>query len=351
MSWLVLPLFFLVFQAPETQQAVPKNLDSLVDSLPDDEIRFNALTALRELNRMIYQQPDFHPAIRTRLEKALNDRDRQLRHCATWLLASLYEKSGIGEEEWPAAMFENLVDGLRSDEIRGGHLFSNASDFLGVLYKIKSKRPVTGLRELIAGRDAQARFAASILLAHYLGPSVEPEVSEILIAHLADDRQLFNQYAAVRALIELGPSNLKTLTERVAESRDLDWQQAALLHCAAACWGLEWEVSESMLQTWLEKSMPEKYSRGSPIAQAALLLTPAAVRLYEAPGAPGLLRRVHRLGPEFRDLEKRARWIAGWPRFWFLQVEKGSDPGREPPFAAAYALGFWCDCAPVCRKR
>ncbi len=48
---------------------------------------------------------------------------------------------------------------------------------------------ISELRSLVREANTQASFAAVILLALYLGPSVELEVSDALVTHLIDDVQ------------------------------------------------------------------------------------------------------------------------------------------------------------------
>jgi len=113
-----------------------------------------------------------------------------------------------------------LLEGLRSDEIERADLVANAETSLGILYELRSGQPISELRNLLREKDTQASFAAVILLAHYQGPSVQRDISDTLLTHLADDHHIMNQYAAFRALRELG-HYLRSPSNRVPRRQSL----------------------------------------------------------------------------------------------------------------------------------
>lgn len=132
--WLVVFVLLCGMTTSISSQTHASELESLVEALRSDDVRLNAKEALKRLRGMIKDRPGMRLEIQSHLENVLDAEDRQIRQAASILLAELYEVQETPHSHWPAAMVDNLVDGLRDDEIQGSDLISNASYALGALY-------------------------------------------------------------------------------------------------------------------------------------------------------------------------------------------------------------------------
>ena len=322
------------YAAPASSEVDPWEARALVEALRSDSIKWNAHKAFHKI--IWSDELKASRELISHLENALTAEDHQLRQYATRLLIEhVYPFAGLDEAAWPPAICQNLVEGLHDDNISARSAFPNARKFSKLLYGLENNRPLKLLHETLRGEDSQARFCAAVILSKYLKDSVQPEVSDELVTNLKDDRHYLNEIAAYRGLVLLGRDNVLDVLRRTDV---VDWQQAALLECAASRFGIGWSASEANLAEWYERATRQPGPSKRSIA--ALYLCPSSAEFLQGKELPRLLNRMQKLSPGLRGLAEREQWARTW--FWFLRNEEG-DRWLRAPFCASYALGFWWD--------
>ncbi|HPO09878.1 MAG TPA: hypothetical protein PLZ55_14480 [bacterium] len=314
------------------------SIPGLVNALRSDSVRGNALNACAWIMPygMISHRPTVEKSeeLRFALEKALSDEDYQLRQFAVFLLTErVYPAQSVKESDWPDAVFTNLIAGLHGDCISlAGRTFSNAMYFISVLYRLNDRRPERELLQALGSEDSQARFCAAAILSKYLQNSVQPKISAELVRNMKDDEhhRFINEIAAYRALILLGRENLVDLLKSIQVE---DWQQAALLQCAACHFGVDWTAPETFMDRWTDGAMGYRPSR---ICTAALFLHPETRSYLENKQTPELLERMWRLSVSLRDPQKKERWASTW--IWFLQTDEKIDVYHRDPWFAPWVF-------------
>lgn len=279
-----------------------------VAALSDDALPFSASHSWIVIGRLIREE---NPAgLRDQLVEVLHDSDHQARQLAIILLILSYREAGVPESQWPEAVFESMMEGLRNDWVRAKNLFPNATAFFDFLFEIKEYQPVELLAQELAGEDPQSRFAAAILLAHYRHEPSQRQIVTLLVPYLVDDRA-FPAIPAYQALVWTGPENTTPL---LGDFQPVDWQQAALLVCAGAFHGLSPPyVTDAHRQEWLLRSETSS-SRFAymKIAKAALYLDAGVKPFLEGKELSASLSRMFAAGKGVHGLTDRAKWMASW---------------------------------------
>ncbi|HQO34535.1 MAG TPA: hypothetical protein PLG59_07730 [bacterium] len=106
-----------------------------------------------------------------------------------------------------------------------------------------------------------------------------------------------------------------------------DWQQAALLQCAACHFGVNWTAPEEHLDEWTKEAM--NHVRPSRICTVALYLHPKARSFLEHKQTPELLDRMWRLSIGLRDPQKKEQWASTW--VWFLKADEETNRFLKDP--------------------
>lgn len=317
-------------EAIDPSPPAPQSVDPVPD-LRSDAALFNALRAFGAIHRAVWQSPATVPeALVAELERALSSDDLQQRQMAASLLVTYYQRGGVADAQWPAVLIEVLVEGLRDDGIHGGRQVANGRASLSALFGLRDRRPVAALEGLLAGDDRQARWDAAVILAEYQAGSVQPAVTDELLGHLAADRILLNEAAAFKALRRLGEDNARDLLARV-DRQALDAQQAAMLLCLGAWFGIPWQPPEEAAGEWL-RQVREGPAR---VPTAALFVYPGRDALLAGERIPAPLERMIRLGPPGRGLVAESHWAADW--IWWLRTD---DPYMGLPEIAVLGDGF-----------
>jgi len=139
--------------------------------------------------------------------------------------------------------------------------------------------------------------------------------------HLVDDGGRDSRYAlpAYEALVSYGREHT---VELLREFHAIDWQDGALVVCAAAFHGLSPSfVTDTHRQEWLsriqeyESATPARRSRqhsDAKIAAAALYLDPRAASFLSGTRIPAYLQRMFEAGEGVAELAERAKWMASW---------------------------------------
>ena len=286
--------------------------EPLVADLRSDHVRFNARRASGRLYRLIDRENP--PGLREKLENLLEDTDHQMRQYASYLLVmDIYRKERVPESQWPEALMRNMVEGLRTDQMRGGSTFSNADAFVKPLLNLKENRPTELLRAELAGSDPQSRSIAVILLARYGDELSLPEINKILLSHLSDDKIHRNAVVAYRTLVWSGAENIRQLAK---SSQSLDWQQAALIQCVASFHGVGSPFfDDAIRERWLEEAgqlQPYVYGAERKFAMAALYLDPQRERFLRGKKVPEALDRMLKAGRNVEGAANRMKWVISW---------------------------------------
>jgi len=268
---------------------------------------------------------------RSALEASLSDADYQLQQYAAYILTEyVYLFQGVKVSDWPDAVFSNMVAGLYDDCMNVCKTFWNASEFTDVLYALEEHRAEKELFQALDSEDSQARFCAAVILSKYLRDSVQPEISAELLRNMIDDRHK-PEIAAYRALILLGRENLENLLKTIESE---DWQQAALLQCAACHFGVDWTAQDRYLERWTKEALRPYLP--SKICMAALYLHPKTKSFLKNRQKPELLERMWRLSVNLRDPQKKERWASTW--IWFLQTDEKIDVYHRDPWFAPWVF-------------
>ncbi len=294
-------------------------LGMFVDGLVADDISHNANHACRILGGEISGGNSVD--IRDLLKPLLHSPDHQARQLATYLTVMSYREEDIPEDKWDPAAIENMVVGLRNDNIRSsGGTIPNAADFFGFLFEMKENWPIHLGRTELAGEDNQSRYAAAMLLARWQDRESGATIRTLLLPSLEDDdRWSHNALPAYQALVWYGRENTLELLDGF---RPDDWQVAALVVCVAAFHGVTPAfVTDALRKEWLariqefESAAPERrYARNcdAKIAAAALYLDPGAPPFLSKIGVPPYLQRMLNAGDRTAPAPERAKWMAQW---------------------------------------
>lgn len=308
--------------------------DDFIDNLRSDSIPLNAQETEGKIWGMIHEGNLSSKNVED-FKKGIDSDDYQFRHYSTRFLSDYFIKDRIPEVEWPERLMVNLVEGLYDDKVSCNSTFSNSTEYLGFLYRLKERRPVESLKRAVSGKDSQARFAASLILANYLQNSVQPQISKELYFHLQDDRIYQNELAACQGFMLLGRENFIALLKRIPV---MDWQQAAFMQFLTAYFDIPWKAKESHIREWVKRvSSEEKYFVPDKISMAALYLTPNHRRYFQDKKIPDLISRMDAFSRNLKKRQKRAEWARSW--FWFLRSESKED--YPYPCGAWLALIYW----------
>ena len=312
----------------------------------------------QDLFRLLYTRHGASEAIAALLEDRLTSEDPVQREVATALLIHWYWYDSAPSSAWPPAFCRNLVSGFFPREPKGYFASENMASYFRCLFDLKENRPLKELRDAVTGPDERARFLAALILSEYLGETVDLDVSAALLVGLKDDEVSANSGPAFGAFLRLGPANLEAFLKTAPE---LDWQQAALLQCACARFGIDWSPPESILAEWCHglteeglKAYKEEHGRGfdQDYAHAGLYLCPQGDHYLDNDDlyaicvsgpwsyAPGNLydhKRLRDDGPRGNDMRKRERWLRG--RILFLRTMDDHDSWQRAIFNG---LEYWC---------
>lgn len=189
-----------------------KSLAELIDDLHDDDVRFNAIHAWREL--LLRRGPEKIAP----LEKALDSEDWQQRQIAADILRNADIHGRVDDYQPPDRLIEATVEALRHDLLPGWFsgegqvLLYNATE--AMRYLLFHPQLGTGLLEkALNSEDRQQRFLAAFVLGA-TGRSAQIErITEILIPHLKHDSLRLNACMATHALYGLGESVIPYLSD------------------------------------------------------------------------------------------------------------------------------------------
>ncbi len=263
-----------------------------------------------------------------------------------WYAAELLIK-GTEQTTWKSAVYRNLLEALRHDDYRYNQRFA-----FQTLYSMSENRPVVRLRKALRGDDAQARFLAAVVLAHYEPNTVQREVSEELLIHWLDDRRGMNGVASYFTLLELGRENMLDILGRVETE---DWQFCAFLQFAACHFDIDWSPSETVIAEWckIADTPPEKWPYYVPkmapeIALAALQISPVSAKYFESKPMPASLTERTRLSDNLKDAGDRMTWAGTWYWSWFLdpRVGRPRNTGVDLVYKYAGRALVWAKYAP-----
>ena len=331
----ILFAFYLLICAPvvKTQEIEINQLQEL----RSDKTSFNAerasMTIRRKLDPLMNPQGNYQPLLQA-VKEGLDAKDYQQRQYCTWILYEYYarKENKIPESQWPSRIFDNLIEGLHDDTVSSRNCFSNSSMFLSALYDLKERRPVKQLQKLLNGDDAQARFAAAIVLSNYCKNSVQLQISKELFSHLKDDSLFMNEFAACQAYMLLGEKNFKAFFQ---QQKAVDWQQAAYLQFLTSLYGISWKPDSSFINKWVGRLCDSNYQEDAKICVAALYLTPNYQKYFKEKKMPYRLNKLSELSQNLHSQKAKAKWVSS--NFWFLQLEN-SDEWYKPPNAACWTL-------------
>ena len=131
----------------------------------------------------------------------------------------------------------------------------------------------------------------------------------MLLEHLLDDGGRQNAIVAYLALTWSGAENIRQL---VKELTSRDWQQAALIQCAASFHDVEWSPSvDAIREKWLERA-GQKSGMERKFAMTALYLDPRRTQFLQGKEIPEALGRMFQAGGNVRGLAERMKWAASW---------------------------------------
>ncbi len=294
-------------------------LGMFVDGLVADDISHNANHACRILGGEISGGNSVD--IRDLLKPLLHSPEHQARQLATYLTVMSYREEDIPEDKWDPAAIENMVVGLRNDNIRSsGGTIPNAADFFGFLFEMKENWPIHLVRTELASEDNQSSYAAAMLLARWKDHESGATIRNFLLPSLADDgKWRHHALPAYQALVWHGNENTLELLDGFHPA---DWQAAALVVCVAAFHGVTPTfVTDALRKEWLarieefESAAPEKrYARNcdAKIAAAALYLDPGTPPFLSRTSIPPYLQRMLNAGDRIAPAPERAKWMAQW---------------------------------------
>ena len=309
--------------APESSWR-PDLLALFAGALRADDVSHNATHSRLVFGRLI--RGDNKADIRDLLAPLLSDPDHQARQLATYLTVEFYRQAEIPESEWPQLIFENMVIGLRDDEIRGrrGNI-ANAYTFFRFLFDLKENRPIELVRNELPRKDRQSQYAAAGLLARWGDLQSAQKIRTLLMPHLVDDGfRSRHALSAYQALLWYGREHT---AELLSEFHPIDWQQGALVVCVAAFHGLSPSfVTNAHREEWLSQIQEYESARSladargrrfvgnsdAKIAAAALYLDPGAASFLSGKRIPPYLQRMFDAGRGVEELRERAEWMASW---------------------------------------
>lgn len=205
-----------------------QRIRELIQDLHDDDVRFNALSSLDQLQALAEEAI---PA----LEQALQYGDYQARQFAAEALCRMLRRDDIAYA--PSQRFvEVLVEGMRDDAFPYGEAYVGVTNARrGYDYFMdrpaEIDRAEDALVRAIHGPDPQQRLLAALVLAEAGKTEYAGRLSQILAPHLADNQLASDGGFAARALFELGPAAWPYL-EPLIDSADR--QQAALVQSIIA---------------------------------------------------------------------------------------------------------------------
>ncbi|MEZ6019542.1 MAG: hypothetical protein R3F17_05390 [Planctomycetota bacterium] len=202
-----------------------QSMAEYIEDLRDDDVRFNAGSALVALRTLL-------PASRPALEAVLDSDDYQQRQYATFLLLDTVTKpEGPSPKLW-----RNLVEGLGSDEIRDTGWsgdFANATDFAACLLE-HGDPAVPHLLEALHQPNAQRRLLAAAILAWRGDKDHVAQLCEELLPHLNDNQAAGDARIACSALVGIGRPALPFLREASprldVQGRELAEYLIAVIH-------------------------------------------------------------------------------------------------------------------------
>ncbi len=213
----------------------PDQLDSLIEDLRDDDVRWNAIAAIEAIRYYASDEFKRNPNLISALEEALDSEDWQQRQMAAYLL-----RTTIKDYEPTPRLLEVTVEGLRDDhlpreyEIEDGKYRTKRCVFLfnaaeGVRYLLENENMGTeALEAALDSDDAQQRFLAAYVLGATGRKNKLERIAEILLPHLEHDNIPRNACLATYALYHLGDEVIPILKE-YEEAEDKQKREAIQL--------------------------------------------------------------------------------------------------------------------------
>ena len=237
-------LFTFALAAVALTASMNGDADRLVTDLRNDDERFNATRAAREL---AYMRENSVPA----LTSAIASQDWQQRQIAGATLIIDSERQPTPE------LLEVLVEAMKDDALPRGEgsctpVYNGADAFRYLA--VHTSDAIEKLRVALASDDGQQRFLAAALLASADDAPSRKRSIQILLPHLRDNDILVDALLACSAMSGLDQSCAGQL-HAAKESADL--QQAALLNLIIArITGQPQEVIETAISKLPEMGSP-----------------------------------------------------------------------------------------------